>query len=106
MKFNDYQVQVLAHARYPGTVSYTALGLCGEAGEFAEKLKKILRDDGGAITPAHVTALTKELGDVLWYIAAAASELGVELEDVAVRNLEKIAGRRRRGTLGGSGDDR
>lgn len=85
---------------------YPALKLAGEAGEVAEKVGKIIRDKGGVIFEADRQALKKELGDVLWYIAALARELDFSLEDVAQANLDKLAGRVQRGTLQGSGDDR
>jgi NTP pyrophosphatase (non-canonical NTP hydrolase) len=90
----------------PLTVIYPALKLAGEAGEFAEKLGKVLRDDAGRISPERKEALLKELGDVLWYVAAAARELGSSLPEVARLNLEKLTSRADRGVLGGSGDER
>lgn len=81
---------------------YTALALNGEAGEFAEKVKKAWRD----LTPLNVDEVIKELGDVLWYIDAAAKDMGRTLEEVASMNLDKISSRRARGVLGGSGDNR
>lgn len=81
---------------------YPAMAMCGEAGEFAEKIKKAWRDE----TPLDRVGAAKELGDVLWYIAAAARDLGFSLEEVAALNIEKLHSRRARGTLAGSGDDR
>jgi NTP pyrophosphatase (non-canonical NTP hydrolase) len=66
----------------------------------------VIRDDGGTLTDERRRAMSKELGDVLWYVAQIASELGVDLEDVAQANLEKLLSRQRRGVLSGSGDDR
>ena len=66
----------------------------------------MIRDDGGEVTPQRREAMAKELGDVLWYVAQLASELGLELEQVAQENLEKLLSRQRRGVLSGSGDDR
>ena len=85
---------------------YVTLGLVGESGEIAEKMKKIIRDNGGRVTKQEVEDLVKELGDVLWYVAQMASELGVSLEKVAEVNIEKLTDRRDRGKLGGSGDNR
>jgi NTP pyrophosphatase (non-canonical NTP hydrolase) len=83
---------------------YTSLGLTGEAGEFADKVKKVLRDDNGEIR--NRKALLHELGDVLWYVTQSAQELGSTLEDVAAMNITKLDARQKNGTIGGSGDDR
>jgi NTP pyrophosphatase (non-canonical NTP hydrolase) len=113
MNFDFYQTKVAETAIYPesGTgsplaLAYVGLGL-GEAGEIQGKIKKILRDEPG-MTPsdANRIAIMKELGDLMWYIARAASELSLSLDAVAYQNLEKLADRRERGVLQGSGDDR
>lgn len=103
MEFNEYDKARLNTAIYPDDISfsYTALGLCGEAGEYAEKVKKYLRD---GTLDKHLMA--KELGDVLWYVSACAYELGFTLEDVARINLDKLAARKLNNTLQGSGDER
>lgn len=88
------------------SILYPALKLAGEAGEFTEKLGKIIRDESGVISPASRIALLKELGDVLWYVSAAARELKSDLEEVAQMNLDKLAARAADGKLGGSGDER
>jgi NTP pyrophosphatase (non-canonical NTP hydrolase) len=111
LTLNEYQQQTLQTAVYPGRgtmqgIVYTALKLNGEAGEVAEHIGKALRDDGGIITPERRTLLKKELGDVLWYISSLADELGFGLGAIAVHNLEKLADRKTRGVLGGSGDNR
>jgi NTP pyrophosphatase (non-canonical NTP hydrolase) len=96
---------------------YVALGLAGEAGEFANKVKKVLRDhaaevdsnEGLAASPKGqevIAALTKELGGVLWYVAQSCTELGIPLSEVARVNLEQLRDRAQRGALQGSGDDR
>jgi NTP pyrophosphatase (non-canonical NTP hydrolase) len=72
----------------------------------AGKVKKIFRDRGGVVSDADRAALTLELGDVLWYMAELCTQLGISLEDVAARNIEKLRGRQARGTLLGDGDDR
>jgi NTP pyrophosphatase (non-canonical NTP hydrolase) len=72
----------------------------------AEHAKKALRDDGGEVTDERRQAMSKELGDVLWYVAQIATELGLELEDVAQANLDKLRSRQVRGVLSGSGDER
>ncbi len=100
-------------ARYPevGTgstaaLTYAILGLNGEAGEVAEKFKKILRDKGGVVSPEDRDAIKKELGDVLWYLSAISGELGLGLEDVAEGNISKLFDRAARNVLHGDGDDR
>jgi len=87
-------------------VIYPALGLAGEAGEVCNKTKKILRDDGGRMTEEKRTQLIDELGDVLWYVANLATDLGVTLDEVARINLAKLNSRKERGTITGSGDNR
>jgi NTP pyrophosphatase (non-canonical NTP hydrolase) len=72
----------------------------------AEHAKKAIRDDGGQLSDERRTAMAKELGDVLWYVAQLASELGLELDAIAEANLEKLLSRQRRGVLSGSGDER
>lgn len=108
---NEYQRLAGRTAEYPGRgaqpiAAYPALGLAGEAGEVCEQIKKALRDDGGRITPQRHDALKKELGDVLWYLAALAFELDLDLGDIAQTNLDKLADRKARGVLQGSGDAR
>lgn len=107
----EYQDLLIKNSIYPGKgttwgLGYTALGLTGEAGEVADKVKKILRDKNGEMGEQDKIAIKKELGDCLWYITASAMELGFTLEDVISANIEKMQGRRERGTLSGSGDDR
>ena len=100
MNLSDYQQRSRATAVYPdagANLTYPALGLCGEAGEAAEKVKKAIRDDGGVLT---------ELGDVLWYVAQLATEAGLDLDEIAESNLEKLLSRRERAVLHGSGDFR
>jgi NTP pyrophosphatase (non-canonical NTP hydrolase) len=87
-------------------LAYPALGLAGEAGEVAEHAKKAIRDDAGVVTEERRRAIAKELGDVLWYVSQLASELGLELDEIARANLEKLLSRQRRGVLSGSGDER
>lgn len=113
MEFTDYQTQTRAGADYPGIGNnfiFPTLGLTGEAGEIADKIKKLLRDDDIS-TPAHlsaehVAALAKEIGDVLWYMSQLCSELGLSLDEVAAQNLKKVASRHERGKVSGSGDER
>ncbi|MBM5820878.1 MAG: hypothetical protein FJ082_00025 [Cyanobacteria bacterium K_Offshore_surface_m2_011] len=109
MDFQDYQQRSRETARYPdaGTnILYPTLGLCGEAGEVADKVKKVLRDRGGVFGPEVRDDLRLELGDVLWYVAQLATELGLDLDDVAAANLAKLADRANRNVIAGSGDRR
>ena len=86
-------------------VTYDGLGL-GEVGEVQGKIKKIIRDNGGIITPEATEEIKKALGDTLWYIASMCENLGITLEDVAKANIDKLHDRQKRGVLGGSGDNR
>lgn len=108
MRLNDYQFEAMRTAVYPPSVAieYTALGLASEAGEVAGKVKKTIRDHGGALTPDAREDLLDEYGDVLWYVSEGVRALGSTLEAVAARNLNKLEDRQRRGKLGGSGDKR
>ena|SRR5438105_2270158 len=108
MELSDYQRRSRRTAEYPreAWLAYPALGLAGEAGEVAEHAKKAIRDDAGEISDARRTAMARELGDVLWYTAQLASELGLELDAIARENLHKLLSRQRRGVLSGSGDNR
>jgi NTP pyrophosphatase (non-canonical NTP hydrolase) len=109
MDFNEYQKETRKHAIYPqlgNNFSYPTIGLAGETGEVAEKIKKIIRDKSGVVDEQSREEVKKELGDVLWYLSQIASELEISLEDVAQGNIEKIASRRERGTTHGSGDER
>lgn len=84
------------------------LGLAGETGEVVEKIKKHLRDKNGVFhpTPEDITELKKELGDVLWYLSALAFYNGINLDDVARANLNKLKSRKERDKIHGSGDNR
>jgi len=111
MTFNNYQANAGRTAFYPRDFKneglyYTTLGLVGEAGEVANKVKKIMRDSEGKLTKINKADIFDELGDVLWYCASLADELGVNLEDVAKSNLNKLADRLNRCTIKGSGDKR
>jgi len=109
MNFTEYQNLALSTAIYPMMYKkvYPALGLCGEAGEVAEKIKKVIRDgvDYG-YEEEFKAELTKELGDVLWYVAALASDLDISLNEIAEKNVQKLASRKKRNKIGGSGDNR
>jgi NTP pyrophosphatase (non-canonical NTP hydrolase) len=109
MNFSEYQQRAMETAVYPGQgtitgLEYTILGLVGEAGEIAQRLKKHMRDGGTEFTLQ--IDLQKELGDVLWYCAALASEIKNPLDIIAMTNLEKLQSRKERGTIKGSGDNR
>ena len=109
MDLNQYQNSALKTAIYPNqgqNFSYPALGLMGEAGEVADKLKKVIRDNGGVLTDPVRDAVAKEIGDVLWYVAVLASEMDYNLNDIAQINIDKLASRQQRGVLSGSGDNR
>jgi NTP pyrophosphatase (non-canonical NTP hydrolase) len=109
VQLSDYQRRSRVTAVYPdagSNLTYPALGLCGEAGEAAEKVKKAIRDDGGELTPERRDALAAELGDVLWYVAQLATEAGLELDQIARANLDKLLSRLDRAVLQGSGDFR
>lgn len=108
MSLVNYQLEARSTAIYPPStkVIYPALGLAGEAGEVCNKVKKIIRDDGGKLTDDKKEQLIDEVGDCLWYLANLATDLGVTLEEVARRNLSKLQSRQERGTLTGSGDNR
>ncbi|MEA2112665.1 MAG: nucleoside triphosphate pyrophosphohydrolase family protein [Patescibacteria group bacterium] len=109
MNFNFYQKESRKTAIYPdrdNNFVYPTLGLVGEAGEVAEKIKKIIRDNKGIITTEEKNLLGKELGDVLWYLSQIASEIDLGLDDIAQTNIKKLKSRLERNKIGGSGDDR
>ena len=94
MTFKEYQDQAQTTAAYPdmgNNFIYPTLGLAGEAGEVADKIKKVIRDNGGIVSDDKKLDLIKELGDVLWYISQLSWELGFSLEDVALNNLNKLS---------------
>ena len=105
---NDYQKDALSTAIYPETsrIIYPALGLAGEAGEVCEKVKKVLRDNGGEFSEEKKAETAKEVGDVLWYVANIAHDLGYTLGDIARMNRDKLFSRKERNVLHGSGDNR
>lgn len=110
MTFDEYQEKALTTVitstdDFKDTLHWV-LGINGEAGEVAEKVKKIIRDKQGDISEEDKRELAKELGDVLWYLAVFANQLGFSLDSVATDNLEKLQSRKQRGKLTGSGDNR
>jgi NTP pyrophosphatase (non-canonical NTP hydrolase) len=109
MTFNEFQEKAFETAIYPNkgeNIVYPTLGLCGESGEVAEKVKKLLRDSNGIMTVEFTSNLSKELGDVMWYLAAICTELGLSMEYIASLNIRKLQDRKQANTLHGSGDNR
>jgi len=104
--FNAYQRSAATTAIYTDKVVYPALGLVGEAGEVANKVKKVLRDKEGVFDEGDRDDIAKELGDVLWYIAALATDMQLSLGYIASQNELKLSKRKANGTIGGSGDNR
>jgi NTP pyrophosphatase (non-canonical NTP hydrolase) len=122
MTFNDYQIEAMKNKvyGYGSKVTYPVLGLTSEAGEVSGKLKKVMRDMNGDLdslvevkqndgtvkeVPARLL-IADEIGDVLWYAAAIAEDLGYTFQEIAEMNITKLTGRRERGTIQGSGDHR
>lgn len=118
MTFNEYQAFTKTVAKYHEIFSrhfgsesrseylYGALGLSGEAGEVADKIKKLFRDKDGVVDDEFRDGIKKELGDVLWYVARIADDFGIPLQEVADANYEKLRSRQDRGVLHGDGDNR
>jgi len=108
MNFEEYQKDAKETAIYPSNLKilYPALGLAGEAGEVANKVKKIARDHKGKMPEDWRHQIASEIGDVLWYCSALASDINVPLGEIAYNNLQKLGKRKKSGTIGGSGDSR
>lgn len=106
MELNEYQQKALETAVYPTVIIYPALGMCGEAGEVADKVKKALRDNNSEFTEEKKFEIAKEIGDVLWYCATLSNDLGFSLQQIAEMNINKLQSRKERGCLSGSGDNR
>ena len=109
MTFEEYQKESRKTALYPNKDNnfiYPVLGLCGESGEIAEKIKKVIRDEGGIVSEHKKEEIKKELGDVLWYISQIATEFGLSLDAVVKLNIEKLRSRLERNKIFGSGDNR
>ena len=107
MDLNHYQQQARETAMYPNLGNnpiYPTLGLSGEAGEVSEKVKKVMRDKNGVFDDDSRYQIVLELGDVLWYVSQLSSELGFDLEKVAIENLKKLSSRAERGKISGDGD--
>lgn len=108
-QIDKYQEFALTTAIYPNrgqNIVYPTLGLVGEAGEVAEKVKKIIRDKDGVADDSARKATALELADVCWYMATLASELGYKLSEIFQMNEDKLSSRKERGVLSGSGDNR
>jgi NTP pyrophosphatase (non-canonical NTP hydrolase) len=124
-KLDEYQDATLRYDTFPGYYDGTAkyskdgimiateqgliekiLGLPGEAGEAADKFKKIIRDKGGVISLSDREEIVKELGDVMWYVSTIAAYLGVPLSEVANGNISKLESRLKRNKIHGEGDNR
>jgi NTP pyrophosphatase (non-canonical NTP hydrolase) len=103
-----YQKVALTTAIYPReqAIIYPTLGLTGEAGEVANKVKKIIRDGSNSKDEKLVSEIKAEIGDCLWYIAVLADDFNIKLSDIASANIEKLALRQKNNTIHGSGDDR
>lgn len=109
MTFKEYQEKSRVTAIYPNlgkNYIYPTLGLSGEAGEVAEKIKKVIRDNNGIISNEKKQEIKKELGDVLWYVSQIASEINLSLDDIANENIKKLYSRLERNKLSGDGDNR
>jgi len=109
MTFEEYQKLSRKTAIYPdkdNNFIYPTLGLAGETGEIAEKIKKVLRDNNGVVDNSRRQEIMKELGDVLWYLSQIATELGLSLDDIAAFNVKKLNSRHKRNKISGSGDNR
>ena len=108
MDFNSYQRIAKTTAIYPAThkILYPALGLAGEAGEVANKVKKLVRDGTSSLPKEWKEEIGSEIGDVLWYCAVLADDLGISLGKIASQNEIKLQNRKKKGTISGSGDTR
>ncbi len=116
MENKEYQQKARATAIYPGRgelkkgnmtpLSYLALGLNGEAGEVAEKVKKLIRDKNSVIDAEFKELMIKEIGDVFWYCSNLCDELEISIDEVMQGNIEKLVSRKQRNVIVGSGDER
>ena len=108
MTLDQYQEEALKTAIYPEDkkIIYPTLGLTGEAGEVAEKVKKVIRDNNQEFTDEKKRQIALEISDVLWYCAALSHDLGYTLGEIGQMNVDKLASRQQRNKIGGSGDER
>lgn len=110
MDFYDKFVQESDTGNYGRALCYPALGIAGESGEYADKVKKLWRNknvqSGGDLSLEDRAELLKELGDICWYISASANRLGSSFEEVLEKNIQKLTDRRARGVIKSEGDNR
>lgn len=110
MTLDEYQKEALVTAVFKEDkfqdLAHWVFGITGEAGEIAEKIKKIVRDKDGKLTDKDKEEIIKEIGDVLWYLAVLSEHLDIKFNEVARRNITKLRSRQSRGKIGGSGDNR
>jgi NTP pyrophosphatase (non-canonical NTP hydrolase) len=109
IELDDYQEQALSTDVYPDdkfNIGYKALGLCGEAGEVSDKIKKVFRDCDGKFDENKAHEIAKELGDVLWYLSTLAYKLGYNLSEIATMNIYKLRKRMEENKIHGNGDNR
>lgn len=110
MNLNEYQKEALVTAVFSDDefkdLTHWVFGITGEAGEIAEKIKKIIRDKDGIVSDDDKHELIKEMGDVLWYLAVLAKHLGYDFEEVGTHNIAKLRDRQKRDKIHGSGDNR
>ena len=108
MDMGEYQKLAQKFMIYPDSqkITYPILGLCSEAGEVADKFKKIIRDKDGKMSDEDRTEMLKEIGDVLWYLAAVCTDINMPLHQAALMNIQKLNSRFFRDAIKGSGDNR
>lgn len=108
MSFDEYQKEATTFVDYGESLQilYPIIGLSGEAGEVADKVKKVIRDNDGVLSGETSLEIAKEIGDVLWYLAVLSEELGYPLSEIARLNIDKLASRASRNKIHGSGDNR
>lgn len=106
--FNEYQENTKLTAKYPKNkaLEYVILGLVGESAEIANKYKKVIRDNDGVLTEERRNQIIDEIGDVMWYVSQLCNELGVNLETLCEKNINKLLDRKERGVIKGDGDIR
>ena len=108
MTIKEYSERAIATATYGlgDSIIYPTLGLNGEAGEVAEKVKKVLRDKYGVFDEEIKYDMAREIGDIIWYCNALARDIGYSLEEIMDMNIVKLESRKLRGVISGSGDNR